>query len=136
MKILISIIFNSFLLYLLAYLLWPNSTWTLPAWISVVWWFKTYLIWWLIIWLINITIKPILKLFSIPLYFVFFGLVSFVINWIILVLFDYIINDILIIPWISYSITWEWIDWWINYIIVVAIFTFLNMIYSLLIFKK
>jgi len=136
MKILISILFNALILFLLTYLLGANNSWTVQAWILVEWWFKTYLIWWVILWLMNITIKPVLKILAIPLFFVFLWLVSFFINWLILLLFDYIINDILIIEWISYSITWQGLDWWINFLIIVAIFTILNMFYSLLIFKK
>ncbi|USN59472.1 MAG: phage holin family protein [Candidatus Peribacteria bacterium] len=79
----------------------------------------------------NITIRPILKILSLPLFFVFFGFVVFLVNAVILKLFDYIVNDVLIIPGISYSI-----NGWINFIIAVAIFTILNMVYSLLFSKK
>jgi putative membrane protein len=136
MKILISILFNALILFLLTYLLGANDSGTVKEWIVVVWWFKTYLIWWVILWLINFTIRPILKILAIPLFFVFLWLVSFIINWAILLLFDYIINKILIMPGISYTITWQGLDWWINFIIIVAIFTILNMFYSLLISKK
>jgi hypothetical protein len=40
-------------------------------------------------------------------------------------------NDILIIPGISYTI-----QGWVNFVIAVAIFTVLNTLYGLLIFKK
>lgn len=136
MKILISIIFNALILYLLTFLLGANPTWTVSEWIIVVWWIKTYLIWGVILWLMNVTIRPILKILSIPLFLVFLWLVSFLINWIIFWLFDSIINNILIIPWVSYTIAWEGLSWWINFVIVVAIFTILNMIYSILISKK
>lgn len=136
MKILISILFNALILYLLTYLLGANPSWTVQAWINVTWEPQVYIIWWLILWLINVTIKPILKILAIPLFFVFLWLVSFLINWVVLLLLDYIINDILIIKDVSYSIAWQWLDWWINFIIAVAIFTILNMFYSLLISKK
>jgi len=131
MKILFSIIINALILWLMTYLLAANPDKWIEAWIAVAWWIKTYLLWWVILWLINITIKPILKILSIPLFFVFLWLVAFIINWIVLKLFDYIVNDLLIIPWISYSI-----NWWVNFIIAVAIFTILNMFYSLLFSKK
>lgn len=131
MKILFSILLNASILYLLEYFLGPNSTWTVTAWITVAWWIKTYLIWGLILWLLNTTIKPILKILSIPLFFVFLWLVSFLVNWVVLWLFDRILNTILLIPWVSYTI-----NWWINFIIAVAIFTILNMVYSLLFSKK
>lgn len=131
MKILFSIILNASILYLLNYFLGANSSWTVAAWIAVTWWIKTYLIWGVILWLLNVTIKPILKILSIPLFFVFLWLVSFLVNWVVLWLFDRIINTILIIPWVTYTI-----NGWINFIIAVAIFTILNMVYSLLFSKK
>ena len=127
MKILFSILINALILFILKYMLDTDA----ETWITVAWEPQIYLIWWLILWIINVTIKPILKILSIPLFFVFLWLVIFIINWVILWLFDYIINDILIIPWMMYSI-----NWWVNFIIAVAIFTILNMFYSLLFSKK
>ena len=134
MRILFSILFNALILYLMTYLLAWNST--IEPWIAVAWWLKTDIIWWIILWLINVTIKPVLKILSIPLFFVFLWLASFIINWVILWLFDKIVNTVLMIPWVSYSISWEWLNWWTNFIIAVAIFTILNMFYSLLFTKK
>ncbi len=137
MKILISIIINAFILYIITYLLWPSE------WVSAgvyLWcWdcsyesldaIKIYLIWGIVLWAINVTIKPVLKILSLPLVFVFLGLVVFIINAIVLKLFTYIM-DVLIIPWVAYNI-----NWWVNFVIAVAIFTILNMVYSLLFFKK
>ncbi len=135
MKVLLSILFNALILYLLAYLMWWNW-WNLSDWISVEGWYQTYIIWGIILWLMNITIRPILKILAIPLFFVFLWLVSFIINWVIFWLFNTIINDILLMDWVSYKIMWKWLEYWTNFIIVVAIFTILNMLYSLLIFKK
>ncbi len=137
MKILLSIIFNSFILWFLSFLLLWDPSKEVSEWIVVTWWITTYLVWWTILWLINITIKPILKILSFPLFFVFFGLVSVVINWIVLFLLDHILNSILEIPWVSYTISWEPYStlWWTNFIIAIAIFSILNMLYSLL-FKK
>jgi len=45
--------------------------------------------------LINSTIKPILKIITLPFFFLFLGLTIFVVNAIVLKLFSYIINDIL-----------------------------------------
>lgn len=139
MKILFSILINSLILLFLAFLLSPNATWTLGAWV-VLWcmncslfsldaW-KTYLIWGVILWLINVTVKPILKVISLPFFLLFFGLTIFVVNAAVLWLFSYIMNDILIIPGISYTIIG-----WVNFVIAVAIFTILNTLYSLLFFK-
>ncbi len=138
MKVLISIIINALILYIITYMLWANN-WVWP-WITLwcgdcsyesLWAIKTYLIWWIILGWINVTVKPILKILSLPLFFVFLWFVVFIINAIVLKLFTYIINDILIIPQVAYNI-----NWWVNFIIAVAIFTILNMVYSLLFFKK
>ena len=131
MRILISIIINALILFLMTYLLAANPDKWIEAGIAVAWWLKTYLLWGVILWIINVTIKPILKILSIPLFFVFLWLVWFLVNWVILWLFDYIVNQILMVPWMSYSI-----NWWVNFIIAVAIFTILNMIFSLLFSKK
>ena len=139
MKIIFSIIINAIILYAIAYFLWANEIkniesgvilWCNPCSLLSIWALKTYLIWGIILWTINVTIKPILKIVAIPLFFIFFWLVVFVINWVILWLFDYIINKLLI-SWV-----WYHIEWTVNFIIAVAIFTVLNMLYSLLFFKK
>jgi uncharacterized membrane protein YvlD (DUF360 family) len=131
MRILVTIIINALILYALTYLLWPNEFKSVEAWVIVTWWLKTYLIWWVLLWIINFTIKPILKILSLPFFFLFLWLVVFVINWIILWLLDYILNNILAIPWVSYSFTST-----VNFIIAVAIFTILNIVYTLLFSKK
>ena len=131
MRILFSKLFNALILFLMTYLLAANPEKWIEAGIVVVWEPQVYIIWWIILWLINIIIKPILQILSIPLYFVFLWLVSFLINWIILWIFDNIIDDILKVSWMSYSI-----EGWVNFIIAVAIFTILNMVYSILFFKK
>ena len=131
MKILFSILINALILYLMTYLLEANPDKAIDAWIIVEWWLKTYLIWWIVLWLINVFIKPVLKIVTIPLFFLFFWLVVFIVNWLVLKIFDYIVNDILIISGVSYTIKWR-----INFIIAVAIFTILNMVYSLLFSKK
>lgn len=140
MKLLFSIIINGGILFAITYLLWPNPNESIQAGIILgcndCWYLsleamKTYIIGWIILWAINVTIRPVLKILSLPLFFIFFWLVAFVVNGVILKLFTYIINDILIIPWVWYEI-----NGWINFLIAVAIFTVLNMIYSLLFFKK
>ena len=140
MKILFSIIINALILYWITYLLWANKIEWLGAWITL--WcgnnchssveaLKTYFIWWIILWIINATIKPVLKILSLPLFFLFSLLTTLLINAILLKTFGYIVNDLLIIPWVKYEI-----NWWTNFIIAVAIFTILNMFYSIIPFKK
>lgn len=131
MRILLSIIFNALILYLLAYFLSENAALWVESWIIVEWWVLTYIIGWAILWIINVVIRPILRILSIPFFFIFLWLVVLFINAIILWLFDYIFNQILIVPGISYDINWT-----VNFIIAVAIFTILNMFYTLLFNKK
>ncbi len=139
MKILFSILINATILYAITYLLGPNADKDIQAWIILacdcdytsIQAMKTYVIWGIILWGINITIRPILKILSLPLFFLFFGLASFIINGTLLYLFTYIINDILIISGVGYEINGT-----INFAIAVAIFTVLNTLYSLLFFKK
>ncbi len=130
MKILISIFINALILFLMVYLLGENSILDIEEWIVVTWWLTTYLTWWIILWLINIIIKPILKILSIPLFFVFFWLVVFIVNAIILKILNYVMESVLAIPWVSYDIVGT-----VNFIIAVAIFTILNMLFSIFWFK-
>ncbi len=140
MKILISILINSLILFAIAYFLWENSIKWLETWIQLGCWecmynsipaIKIYLLWWIVLGLINLIVRPVLQILSIPLFFIFFPVVVFVINWIVLFLLDYILTDLLIIEWIWYHINWK-----IEFVIAVVIFTILNTIYSLLFFKK
>jgi putative membrane protein len=139
MKILFSIIINAAILYAMTYLLGPNAWESIQAGIILgcdcqytsLWALKTYLIWGIILGIINVTVRPILKVLSLPFFFLFFWLMSFVVNGLVLYLFTYIINDILIIPGVGYEINGV-----INFVIAVAIFTVLNTLYSLLFFKK
>lgn len=140
MKILISIIINALILYAITYLLWANSELSIEAWIVLgcddcsytsIEALKTYIIGGTILGVLNAIIKPILKILALPLYFIFLWLAGFIINGIVLYLFSYIINDMLLI-----SGVWYEINGLINFVIAVAIFTVLNTLYSLLFFKK
>ena len=140
MKILFSILINAGILYVITFLLGENASWSIQAWI-ILWCddcgyssmqaLKTYAIGWIILWIINTTIRPVLKILSLPLFFLLFGLASFLVNGLVLYLFTFIINDLLIIPWVWYEVNGG-----INFVIAVAIFTVLNTLYSLLFFKK
>lgn len=126
MKIIISIIFNTLILYALYYFLWENEAMRLSAWIKVEWGIVAFIFWGILLWIINVTIKPIIKILTLPFFFLFFWLSSFLINWATLWLLQYLLNDFLKIEWISYHI-----DWNFNFIIAVAIFSILNIIYAL-----
>lgn len=133
MKLIFSIIINAIILYVLWFFMSGNETvapWIIisPMWIDM---WKTLLLWGVILWIMNITIKPILNILSLPFYLLFFGLVAFVVNGIILKLFTYIVNVLLVIPDIEYRIPNTF-----DFIIAVAIFTILNMVYSILFFKR
>ena len=140
MKILFSIIINAGILFAITYLLSASPDKWVADWVMLgcadCWYnslqaWKTYIIGWIILWGINVTIRPLLKILSLPFYLIFFSLVWFIVNGIILKLFDYIVNNILSIPWVAYSINGT-----VDFIIAVAIFTFLNMFYSLIFTKK
>jgi len=140
MRILFSIIINACILFSITYLLAGNPLQGLQDWVTLgcqscdynsleAW--KTYLMGGIVLWVINVTIRPLLKILSLPFYLIFFSLVGFAVNAIVLKLFDYIVNHMIQMPWISYSINGT-----INFVIAVAIFTFLNMFYSLLFSKR
>ncbi len=137
MKILISIILNGLILFAIAYFLSGNdSVWagvTLgcsPCSLTSLDAMKTYIIGGIILWILNVVIRPVLKVLALPLFFLFFGLVVFLTNAVVLFLFGFIINNLLQIPGVGYEI-----DGNLNFIIAVAIFTVFNTLYSLLFFK-
>ncbi len=140
MKLLFSIILNSIIFYLIVILLWENKELWIQSWVtlwcvdcdvsSIIAW-KTYITAWIILWILNTFVKPILKILSFPLFILSFWLISILVNAVILGLLTYVLNDVLQISWVGYTI-----NWWVNFIIAVAIFTILNMFYSLLLFKK
>lgn len=130
MKLIISIILNTLILYTISYFLWENKSIWLESGIIVEWWWKAFIFWWILLGIINFTIKPILKILSLPFFFLFFWLTSIFINWATLWLLQYLLNDILKIEWISYMINWSF-----NFIVAVAIFSILNIIYSLILNK-
>jgi len=134
MKIFFSIILNASIFYFIRLLLntqeYLNEHWQNAV---IVWnleW-QTYLIAWIILWVLNITVKPILKILGFPISLFLNFIVVLVINIILLGLLDKIINKMLLIEGIQYEIIWT-----TNFIIAVAIFTFLNIIYSILFNKK
>lgn len=130
MRIIISILLNSLILYILEYLLsWNKDLWLQP-WILVEWWILAYVFWWIILWIINSTIKPVMRVLSLPFFFLFFWLASIIINLATLWLLQFLLNDFLKIDGISYHI-----NWWFDFIVAVAIFSILNIIYSLILNK-
>jgi len=140
MKIVFSIIINAIILFLINYLLAWNEKlglenavvlWCWDCAINSILAWKIYAIGGIILWIINYFIKPLLKILSLPLFFLFLWLASFLINWIILYIFDFIMNNLLIAEWIGYKINWTF-----NFIIAIAIFTILNILYSLIPNKK
>ncbi len=133
MKLIFSILINALILWALAYFLsgnelvdsgiiLPEATWDQ---------YKTFIVWGFLLWIINITIRPILNILSLPFYLIFFGLVVFIVNGVILKLLTYIMSVILIIPWVKFEFATT-----VDFVIAVAIFTILNMVYSLLFFKR
>ena len=139
MKLLIQILANAVILFLITYLLWPNESAWFTEWVSL--WcsncdyfsfqaWKIYLLGWIILGWLNALVRPILKILTLPLYFVLMWAVSLIINAIVLKLLWVVMNDLLQIPGFGYEINGV-----INFVIAVAIFTFLNTIYSILFAK-
>ncbi|EKE27190.1 MAG: hypothetical protein ACD_4C00008G0002 [uncultured bacterium (gcode 4)] len=115
MKIFVSVLFNAMILFALTYFL---------PWITYSWWWKLFLIGWLILWILNFTVRPILKLFWLPFIFLTFWLFVLVINWIILWLLEMIIKSL------NFEDISFFINWGFNFVIAVAIFTIFNTIYN------
>lgn len=139
LALLFQIFFNALILWLITFLLWANAwagiengvvLWCLDCSFSSLEAIKTYLIGGVILGLLNAFIRPILKILTLPLYFILMWAVSLVINATVLFLLGFIINDLLAIAWVAYEINGI-----VNFIIAVAIFTFLNTIYSVLFSK-
>ena len=139
-SLLFLIFFNACILWLMTFLLWANESAGITngivlacvdcSYSSIEAW-KTYLIWGIILWFLNAFVRPVLKILTLPLYFLLLWLVSLLINASVLYLLGFIINDLLAIEGVAYEINGI-----INFIIAVAIFTFLNTIYTILFSKK
>jgi len=131
MKILFSIILNSSILFFIQFFL---NTPNYPNAVVVSWWlygWQAFFIWWFFLWLLNFFVKPLLKILWLPFYILMHWIFSIFISGVILWLLQRVLNDLL---W-SYNISYI-INWTTNFIIAVAIFTILNMLYSILFFKK
>lgn len=129
MKLIFSLILNASILFIIQFLL---NTSSFPNTVIITWWefwWKTYLLWWIILWILNITIKPILKIIWLPLFFIY-PIISFFINAIILWLLEKLVNAFSFAPDMKFEIIWN-----VNFLIAVAIFTFLNILYSILFSK-
>jgi len=133
MKLIFSILINALILWAVAYFMSGNPELTAGIILPEAVWdqYKTFIVGWFLLWIINVTIRPILNILSLPFYLIFFGLVVFIVNGVILKLLTYIMSVILIIPWVKFEFATT-----IDFVIAVAIFTILNMVYSLLFFKR
>ena len=94
-----------------------------PDYISIWWWIEAFAFIWIIFWILNSILKPILKLVALPFIFLTAGLFTFVINWAIIYFTEYFFE---MIPslWASLKIIW-WLEsyifisvvlWVINYL--------------------
>ena len=115
MKIIISILFNALILYAITYFL-PGVQYS--------GWLKLFFIWWVVLWMLNFFVRPILKLFWLPFILFTFWLFILVINGIILFLLQQIIGKLNIAE-VSFALNGT-----ANFIIAVAIFTIFNTIYN------
>lgn len=130
MKIFFSILLNASILFIIWYLLnnpsYPDAVVVFPT--GIEWW-KTYLLGWVILGILNTFVKPALKLIGLPLFFIF-PIISLFINALLLWLLSKTINEILALPNMVFQINGS-----VNFIIAVAIFTILNILYSILFSK-
>ncbi|EKD66828.1 MAG: hypothetical protein ACD_49C00009G0053 [uncultured bacterium (gcode 4)] len=115
MKIIISIIFNALILFAITYFL-PD--------VKALWDLKLFFIWWVVLWVLNFFVRPILKIIWLPFILLTFWLFILVINGIILFLLEQIIKG-LNIEWVEFALNGT-----ANFIIAVAIFTIFNTIYN------
>jgi len=115
MKIIISIIFNALILFAITYFL-PD--------VKALWDLKLFFIWWVVLWVLNFFVRPILKIIWLPFILFTFWLFILVINGIILFLLEKIIIG-LNIEWVEFALNGT-----ANFIIAVAIFTIFNTIYN------
>lgn len=133
MKIFFSILLNASILFIISFLLntntYPDAVIVLPSGVDS---WKTYLLWGIILGVLNIFIRPILKFIWLPFFFIF-PIVTFLINAILLWMLSKTINNIIAPLW--WDMTFE-INGAINFIIAVAIFSILNIVYGVLFSKK
>ena len=115
MKIIISILFNALILFAITYFL-PD--------VKALWELKLFFIGWVVLWVLNFFVRPILKIIWLPFILFTFWLFILVINGIILFLLEKIIIG-LNIEWVSFALNGT-----ANFIIAVAIFTIFNTIYN------
>lgn len=116
MHILFSVAFNALILYAIQHFLSPGVT-AEGGW-------QLYIAGGIVLGLLNVFVKPLLKILGFPFVLMTFGLFLLVINGIILLLLEKIIHA-LNIAWVSYVI-----NGWANFAIAVAIFTVFNIVYA------
>lgn len=126
MKIFFSILLNGLILYIIYYFLGSESVIVEGG--EYGW--QAFALWWLILWLLNSTVKPLLKLLGFPLFFIY-PIVILVINAIILWLLWITLNEILALDGIRYDILGG-----IDFVIATFIAAFFNGIFGLLFGKK
>jgi|GEM_PF-1069223 len=130
MKIFFSILLNASILFVIVYLLntpaHPDSVLVTPNGFDS---WKTYLWGGFVLGLLNFFVRPMLKLFGLPLFFIY-PIVALGINAILLLLFEKTMNYILVFPGMTYEINGA-----INFAIATLIFTVLNVVYSILFSK-
>ena len=128
MKIFFSIVLNGLILFFIWYFLNGDGVSVIVEGWQYGW--QAYLLGGLILWVLNSTVKPVLKLLGFPLFFIY-PIVVLVINAIILWLLGVTLNDILALDGIRYEIIGT-----LNFIIATIIAAFFNGVFGLLFGKK
>ncbi len=115
--------------YIKKTILWIIASWVaiyltfhyFPEYLNIEWWIKSFLISWMIFWIFNSIIKPILKLVSLPFILITAWLFVLLINASIIYLTEYFFLNVE-----SLNVVFE-IKWWIlAYILVSTIISLFN----------
>jgi uncharacterized membrane protein YvlD (DUF360 family) len=90
---------------------------------------KSLIMWGFVLWLINFLVKPILRTFQIPVFYLTVIILTVFLNLVSIVLFKWMMQAL--------EVNWLWvnINWAFNLLFIVAIFAFFNTIYNILFVK-
>ena len=95
----------------------------LPAYLIVEWWLVAYWLLWLVFWLLDSIIKPVLKLISIPFILITAGLFMIIINAVVIYLLEYFFTGM---PTLNVVFDIQW--WSLYYAAVAVILSIINYI--------
>ena len=92
-----------------------------PEYLSVTWWLRAFSVVWVIFWILNSILKPILKILSFPLILISLWVFTFLINWVIIFLTEYFVKMMPAL-WVWFDVKW----WFFSYIIIAIVLWLTN----------